>query len=180
MNPFEACERKNIPAVLLYIFSRFADGTERVLMIHRDAPDRPHDFHAGKWNGLGGKCEADESYAETASRELEEESGLRIAAADFRFLGFLQFPNFKPRKDEDWSCMLFWSEVPEATARAVPARTAEGSLHWIETAKLTDLNLWDGDREFIPYVVERKPFFGCSWYVDGKVVRSEIRAVTAR
>src|SRR5690606_5287997 len=76
MNPYESAERKNIPAVLVSVFSRFSDGKERVLMIHRDSKDRPIDFHAGKWNGLGGKCEKDESYRECAARELFEESTL--------------------------------------------------------------------------------------------------------
>ncbi len=175
MNAYESGEQRNIPAVLLYVFTRFTgESGERVLMIHRDAKDRPGDFHFGKWNGLGGKCDLGESYRETAARELFEESTLKIAPLDFRFLGFLQFPNFKPKKSEDWSCMLFTAEVSEAIARSVPATVAEGSLRWIESAKLTELNLWDGDREFLPYVIARRPFVGASWYVDGKVARSEI------
>lgn len=174
MNPYESGSQKNIPAVLLYVFSKFADGSERVLMIHRDSKDRPGDFHAGKWNGLGGKCEKDESYRETASRELFEESTLQVAPEKFHFQGFLQFPDFKPKKSEDWSCMLFWAEVDEKTALSVPTVTAEGSLHWIQKEKLTELNLWDGDREFIPHVIARRPFTGCSWYREGKVARSEI------
>jgi 8-oxo-dGTP diphosphatase len=175
MNAYESAERKNIPAVLLYVFTRFAgESSERVLMIHRDAKDRPGDFHAGKWNGLGGKCDAGESYRETAARELFEESTLRIAPELFRFLGFLQFPNFKPKRAEDWSCMLFTAEVEEARARGIPENVAEGSLHWIEVGKISTLNLWDGDREFIPHVIARRPFTGASWYEDGKVMRSEI------
>jgi 8-oxo-dGTP diphosphatase len=179
MNAYETGEQRNIPAVLLYVFTRFAgEADERVLMIHRDAQYRPGDFHAGKWNGLGGKCERDESYRDTAARELFEESSLKVAPKDFRFLGFLQFPNFKPKKSEDWSCMLFTADVSEAVARSIPTAVTEGSLHWIESAKLMDLNLWDGDREFLPYVIGRRPFFGATWYVDGKVSRSEITPLT--
>jgi 8-oxo-dGTP diphosphatase len=178
MNAYTSGDQKNIPAVLLYVFTRFAgEAGERVLMIHRDAPDRPGDFHAGKWNGLGGKCERDESYREAAARELFEESTLRIAPAAFRFAGFLQFPNFKPKDREDWSCMLFTAEVDEPPARTVPAQVDEGSLHWIETEKLPELNLWDGDREFLPLVIARRPFSGASWYRDGKVGRTEITPI---
>lgn len=178
MNPYESGEQRNIPAVLLYVFTRFAgESGERVLMIHRDSKDRPGDFHAGKWNGLGGKSEREESYRETAARELFEESTLRVPSEAFRFLGFLQFPNFKPKKSEDWSCMLFSADVTEAEARAVPSTTNEGSLHWIETAKLAELNLWDGDREFLPFVLARRPFVGTTWYRDGRVHRSEITPI---
>lgn len=178
MNAYESGAQKNIPAVLLYVFTRFAgESGERVLMIHRNAPDRPGDFHAGKWNGLGGKCEPGESYRETAARELFEESTLRIPAADFAFLGFLQFPDFKPKRAEDWSCMVFAANVEEARARAVPATVSEGSLHWIETGKLAELNLWGGDRAFLPYVVSREPFVGTTWYRDGRAIRSEIAPI---
>lgn len=104
------------------------------------------------------KMQKGESYREAAVRELFEESALPIAAKDFHFLGFLQFPDFKPKKSEDWSCMLFWSEVDEKTARSVPESVAEGSLHWIEKTKIIELNLWDGDREFIPYVIAKRAF----------------------
>jgi 8-oxo-dGTP diphosphatase len=175
VNAYESGERKNIPAVLIYVFTRFAgETTDRVLMIHRDSKDRPGDFHAGKWNGLGGKCELGESYREAACRELFEESTLRIELEDFHFAGFLQFPNFKPQKSEDWSCMLFYADVSEEVARKIPSAVAEGSLHWVEAAKLSDLNLWEGDRNFIPHVLARRPFTGSISYLDGKVTRSEI------
>jgi len=175
MNAYESGEQKNIPAVLLYIFTHFEGETDgRVLMIHRDSKARPGDFHVGKWNGLGGKCERGESYREAAARELFEESTLSLSSGNFRFQGFLQFPNFKPQKAEDWACMIFTAEVTEETAKTVPASTDEGSLHWIEVKKLLELNLWDGDREFLPHVIERRSFTGATWYREGQVIRSEI------
>lgn len=178
MNSYEAGHQKNVPAVLLYVFTRFAgEAGERILMIHRDTKDRPGDFHAGKWNGLGGKCDPGESYRVTAARELFEESALRIPPADFHFLGFLQFPNFKPKRSEDWSCMVFHARVDESAAREVPKMTVEGSLHWIRAEEVPALGLWDGDREFMPYVLDRRPFTGAIWYRDGKSERSEITPV---
>src|SRR5438105_13761730 len=96
MNAYESGQRKAIPAVLVYPRC----GSE-LLMLHRNTA-RKEDFHAGKWNGLGGKCEPDESPVEAARRELLEESGLEAGLADLKALGVLQFPNFKPQKAEDW------------------------------------------------------------------------------
>ncbi|MBC7387020.1 MAG: NUDIX domain-containing protein [Cryobacterium sp.] len=177
MSAFETGLRKNIPAVLIYVFCHFSDGIERVLMIHRDSADRPGDFHAGKWNGLGGKCEADESYLEAAVRELEEESTLRLAPEVFKFAGFLQFPNFKPRKSEDWSCMLYRARVDESAALSVPEKNAEGSLHWVKTTEILVLNLWAGDRTFIPYILAGKAFTGATWYEHGEVKRHDLTPV---
>ncbi len=166
-NPFEAGTRKVIPAVLIY--PRWRD---QILMIHRDS-GRPGDYHAGKWNGLGGKLEADESPLEAAVRELREESGLEPGREAFRSLGVLQFPNFKAHKSEDWVCWIYSARI-EGGSAPKPVATHEGSLHWVPAADLLKLNLWPGDREFIPHVLAGRPFVGTSWYQGEKLLRSDI------
>ncbi len=59
-----------IVGTLGYILS--PDG-ERVLLVHRNA--RPDDESFGKYNGLGGKLEADEDVATCMVREIREEAG---------------------------------------------------------------------------------------------------------
>lgn len=173
MNPFEAGTRKCIPAVLVYVRSG-----DLVLMLHRNAPgpraDGLPDYHAGRWNGLGGKLEADESPLEAAVREVGEESGLRLPAEWFRPLGTLQFPNFKAHKAEDWLCFVLLAEVPPAERGRIDEqalRGPEGELHWVPCADLERLNLWPGDRHFIPYVREGRPFAGTIWYRGAEVER---------
>jgi 8-oxo-dGTP diphosphatase len=168
-NPFESGERKVIPAVLVY-----ARAGDRVLMVHRNAPDRPGDYHAGKWNGLGGKLEADESPLEAAQRELLEESGLVLPESAFRALGTLQFPLFKPQRGEDWLVWVFAADAPGA---AWDGRKAgpEGDLHWVPAAELETLNLWAGDRHFIGHVVAGRPFVGTIWYRGAEAVRHWIQ-----
>lgn len=170
MNAYESGQRKNIPAVLVY-----ARHGGNVLMIHRNSESRPGDYHAGKWNGLGGKCEVDESYLETARRELREESGLDLPLERFRSLGLLQFPNFKAHQNEDWTVMVFSAEVLENERSAVLAKGEEGELHWIPESDLEKLNLWPGDRHFIPHVRENRPFYGAIWYRGPEVVRADVR-----
>jgi len=171
LNAFESGERKNIPAVLVYAHNR-----GRVLMIHRDAPGRQStDYHAGKWNGLGGKCEPDESAWQSAAREFREESALTIEPTRFRALGTLQFPNFKAHKKEDWSVFVFVVDVEDAEAARVAQGSDEGSLHWIAESDLLELNLWPGDRRFLPHVLARTPFIGTIWYSGPEVTRYEIR-----
>jgi 8-oxo-dGTP diphosphatase len=170
MNPFESGARKNIPAVLIY-----ACHEDQILMIHRDAPDRARaDYHAGKWNGLGGKSELGESARETCAREFSEEAGLSLNAERFSMLGVLQFPNFKAQKAEDWTVFVFSLELSAEERSRVVTSSPEGSLHWIPSEDLLKLNLWPGDKHFIPFVVAKKPFSGAIWYQGQDVVKAEV------
>ena len=162
MNAFESGERKAIPAVLVYVRS----GGE-ILMLHRDG-GRAGDYHAGKWNGLGGKLEPDESPLEAARRETREESGLDLPESAFRPLGMITFPNFKAHKHEDWNVWVFVVQASDIHRRA-EVQGPEGALHWVPAEDLLKLNLWAGDRHFLRYVVEERPFFGTIWY-RGQVV----------
>ncbi|MFM8528730.1 MAG: NUDIX domain-containing protein, partial [Ilumatobacteraceae bacterium] len=47
---------------------------DHVLLVHRNK--RAGDEHLGKWNGIGGKLEADEDVASGFAREVAEEAGL--------------------------------------------------------------------------------------------------------
>ena len=167
-NAFETGARKCIPAVLLY-----ARAGGRILMIHRNA-DRPGDYHSGKWNGLGGKLEPDESPAQAARREFHEEAGVDPGEGRFRALGTLTFPNFKAHKSEDWLVFVFVADLSAEEAAKVQARGDEGELHWVPEGDLLSLNLWPGDRHFIPRVLARTPFQGTIWYAGAEVLRAEI------
>ena len=51
------------------------------------------------------------------------------------------------------------------------ATNPEGSLHWVEVDRvLTDLELWEGDRHFLPLILDpRRPtFHGVMPYQDGR------------
>lgn len=170
-NAFESGARKAIPAVLVYVRAVLADG-ERVLMVHRNAPDRPDDYHAGKWNGLGGKCEPDESFVDAARREVREESGLELG--EVKTLGVLQFPSFKAHKNEDWLVFVLTAEVAAEVVDR-PLSGPEGDLHWKRADELLSLNLWPGDRYFMEHVIARRPFAGTIWYQGKDVVRAEVR-----
>jgi len=147
-------------------------------MIHRDAPERAKlDYHAGKWNGLGGKSELDESAWETASREFAEEAGVQLPPTRFQALGVVQFPNFKAARNEDWTVFVFSVELSDSEAGGVQAGSPEGSLHWIPARDLLKLNLWPGDQYFIPHIVERRAFVGTIWYRGGDVIRQDVRCI---
>ena len=136
----------------------------KTLMIHRVKKDG--DIHAGKWNGLGGKMEPGETPEECASREIREESGLIARRLELK--GVLSFPAFA--HDEDWYAFVF--VVPEFDGKIVDS--LEGYLQWIEDAKIYDLNLWEGDRIFLPWLDRPEFFSGKFVYKDGHLVEHSV------
>ncbi len=174
-NPFQNGERSVVPASLIY-----ARANGRVLMLHRNigGDKGARDIHKGKWNGLGGKFELDESPLEAARREFLEEAGIDLPDSAFNVLGVLQFPNFNPKRCEDWIVYVFEADVSSgSTESGLFKSSPEGDLHWIEEEKICDLPLWEGDREFIPWVLERRSFVGSYWYKEGALERSWLRPI---
>lgn len=123
-------------------------------------------MHQGKWNGLGGKLEPGETPEACALREIHEESGLEVHNLQMR--GVLTFPGFA--KDEDWYVFVFTAKAESGDVIDPP----EGNLEWIPNDRLVDLPLWEGDRQFIPWLDQPTFFSGMFHYIDGKLVESKV------
>jgi 8-oxo-dGTP diphosphatase len=141
-------------ATLCYVIDK-----DKTLMLHRIK--KKNDMHEGKWNGLGGKFEQGETPEECVIREVKEESGLLIKNPKMH--GFITFPLFDGMKD--WYVFLF-------TAREFEGKlidSSEGQLEWIKNEKLLELNLWEGDKEFISWLLDDKFFSAKFVYENGKL-----------
>jgi len=136
----------------------------KTLMIHR--VKKENDMHQGKWNGLGGKLVSGESPEECAVRELQEESGLLGTRLIMK--GILTFPVFA--KDEDWYAFVF--VIDEFTGELIDS--PEGNLRWVDDSKLLDLNLWAGDRVFLPWLDDPYFFSGKFIYKDGDFIDYDV------
>lgn len=146
-------------ATLCYVRS-----SGKTLMIHR--VKKSNDIHMGKWNGLGGKFEPGETPEACVIREVEEESGLVPKKPILK--GFITFPGFA--NDEDWYAFVF--VVEEFTGELIDS--PEGELKWIENNKLLELELWEGDRVFIPWL-DQPGFFSAKFiYKEGKYIEHTV------
>ncbi|HVG56959.1 MAG TPA: 8-oxo-dGTP diphosphatase [Hyalangium sp.] len=150
-----------IIGTLGYVMS--PDGT-RVLLIHRNA--RPQDAHLGKYNGLGGKMQADEDVVACMRREIREEAG--IECVELRLRGTISWPGFGP-KGEDWLGFIF---VINRFTGTPLERNPEGELSWVPVKDILSLPLWDGDRHFLPLVFDTDPraFHGVMPYAGGRAL----------
>ena len=136
----------------------------KTLMIHR--VKKADDMHQGKWNGLGGKLDAGETPEECVIREVYEESGLTIRKP--RLKGVLTFPKFA--RDEDWYAFIFVAH--EFHGQLIDSN--EGILQWVEDSQLLELNLWEGDRIFIPWLAKPGFFSGNFVYQEGRLVEHKV------
>ncbi len=132
----------------------------RVLMVHRQ---RDGDQHQGKYNGLGGKLEADEDVVSCIKRELREEAGIEVTSLCLR--GTVSWPGFGIG-GQDWFGFIFRID---GFSGEVPARNEDGPLEWVEVERLGELPMWEGDAHFLPLVFSDGPVFhGVMPYVDGR------------
>lgn len=148
-----------IIGTLGYILS--PDG-QQVLMVHRNA--RADDEHLGKYNGLGGKLEADEDVMSGMIREIREEAGIECTTLTLR--GTISWPGFG-KHGEDWLGFIFLITAFEGEPHA---ENPEGTLQWVDRNQLHTLPMWEGDRYFLPLVFDDdlRIFHGVMPYRDGK------------
>ena len=123
----------------------------RYLMMLRNR--KPNDPNEGKWIGVGGKREAGESPEDCAKREIFEETGLR--ATELTHWGDVYF--ISDVWEEEIMRLFLVTEWEGKTDGTTPD-CDEGELHWIEKDRIFDLNLWDGDRIFLKYLITGRRF----------------------
>jgi len=128
-------------------------------LVHRNK--KANDIHAGKWNGLGGKFEPEESPEECVIREVYEESGLSIRNP--KLCGLLMFPKFK---GNDWYVFVFTAH--EFSGELIDS--PEGRLEWIPEENVLDLHLWESDPIFMPWI-QKGQFFSAKFESDGDTMR---------
>jgi 8-oxo-dGTP diphosphatase len=150
-----------IVATLGYLLD---ESSDRVLLIHRHG--RCGDPHLGKYNGLGGKLESNESVLECLAREFNEEAGIQILDPELR--GVIHWPGFGQAGDA-WLGFIF---IIRAWVGEPMTVNTEGTLAWHPVRALLsgELPIWAGDRHFLPLVFDRDPhpFDGLMPYENGQ------------
>lgn len=126
------------------------------LMLHRIK--KKHDVNEGKWIGVGGKLEGDESPDECIAREVMEETGLKLK--NTRMRGVLTFVS------EGWDSEMIFLYTSEAEGD-VNMDCNEGVLRWVPLDEIDQLNLWQGDRIFLRMLVQTSDFFSLKFSYRG-------------
>ncbi len=140
-----------------------ADG-RKTLLVHRNS--RGEDAHFGKYNGLGGKMEPQESIHDCICREIREEAGIICEQVVLR--GTINWTGFGP-DGEDWFGFIYRIDRYSGTPFT---ENEDGPLLWYAVEELLSLPMWEGDKYFLPLVFDSDPriFHGYMPYRNNRPV----------
>ena len=127
----------------------YIERGDEYLFLHRVKKEK--DVNAGKYIGVGGHIEPGESPTACMKREILEETGLRVKK--YAYLGKIDFLNdlYPPERMYLYKVTAFEGELSPCD---------EGDLVWVKKNVMMNLNLWEGDRIFLPLLESEngKPF----------------------
>ncbi len=126
---------------------------DRVLLIRRGKPPR-----AGQWSLPGGAQELGETVAETARREVREETGLTLAALELLTVVDLIEP--APEPDPFIYHYTLIDFVAEAAPGEAVAAGDAAAVAWFDRGSLAGLGLWDETLRIIELAASRRPGTG--------------------
>lgn len=129
--------------------SGMADAT-LCFLVRGDPPEmvllglKQRGFGAGKWAGIGGRVEAGERVVDAACREVHEEIGVVVAAAQMQPRGVITF-TFPHRPS--WTQTVYLYVATEW--RGEPAASEEMHPAWFALAAVPYGAMWDDARYWL-------------------------------
>lgn len=138
---------------------------DKYLMLHRTK--KKHDVNSGKWIGVGGKLESNELPEEGIKREIMEETGYIPKSLDYRGIVVFNYNDNPPEYMFLYTCEDFSGDMVEGEDGYLQKISNdellycdEGDLKWIDSDKIFDLELWEGDKIFLELLLkDEKRFF---------------------
>lgn len=140
----------------------YIEKDNKYLMLHRTKKE--NDVNEGKWIGVGGKFEKDETPEECLLREVKEETGLILT--EYKLRAVITFIS------DSWETeYMYLFSANEFTGEL--STCDEGELKWVEKDRILNLNIWEGDRIFLKKMIEEDNFFTLKVVYEGdKLVES--------
>ena len=128
-------------------------------------------FGKGRWNGVGGKIEGNESILESALREAKEEIG--VTMLDPIKMGKIIF-HFQDSDEEDHEVHFY-----KATRfLGTPQETEEMKPKWFNIKKIPYKKMWPDDKYWLPIFLKGKNFEGkFEFDTKGKIAKKELQEI---
>jgi 8-oxo-dGTP pyrophosphatase MutT (NUDIX family) len=127
-------------------------------------------FGAGRWNGFGGKVDANETIEQGARRELREEAGIGTVAVERR--GKLTF-HFE---GDPVALEVHVFRVRGHTGE--PSESEEMEPRWFSEDLIPYDDMWPDDKYWFPIFLAGKRFEGDFWFDGDKTIaRYELKEI---
>ena len=126
----------------------YIEKDDKYLMIHRNK--KKDDGNEGKWLGVGGHFEENESPYDCVIREVKEETGLTLLRPEYRGIVTFTSDKYETEQMHLFTCTEFTGEL---------GHCSEGDLYFVEKARLCELPMWEGDFIFLELLDTRRDFF---------------------
>ena len=110
---------------------------------------KKNDVNEGKWIGVGGHIEKGETKDAAAIREVKEETGLNVHS--LKCNGEVLFVN------DDYQELMYVYEIEDFDGEEIPCN--EGDLKWIPIKDIYSYPMWEGDKAFLPLLINHAPYF---------------------
>ena len=118
----------------------YLEKGEKVLMLYRNK--KKNDMNGGKYIGVGGHVEENESIDEAVIREVKEETNLDIVSLVYYGKIIFDIDNFMEEMYV-YTSSEFIGSICECD---------EGTLYWIDKSKMLEVPLWEGDKYFLELI----------------------------
>lgn len=143
----------------------YIEKDNKYLMLHRTKKE--NDLNEGKWIGVGGKFEKDETPEECLLREVKEETGLTLVK--YRLRAVITFIS------NEWETEYMYLFTANEFIGNLTS-CDEGELEWVDKDDILKLNIWEGDRIFLKKMIEEDKFFTLKVVYEGdKLVESVMK-----
>lgn len=126
------------------------------LLLYRNKKE--NDMNEGKWIGVGGHVEENETIDEAAIREVKEETGLDVHSLSCA--GEVLFVN------DDYQEMMYVYEITDFSGKLLDCD--EGDLKWVSIKDIEKYPMWEGDKCFLPLLINHDPYFKLKLFYKNK------------
>ena len=128
--------------VLAYI-----EKDDSYLMLYRNKKE--NDINKGKWIGVGGHLESGETPDMALLREIKEETGYKVES--FQKKGLIYF------RYNGYTEIMHLYLVNKVSGELIECD--EGTLQYVPKKDIYNLNMWEGDKIFLKYLLSDEPYF---------------------
>ena len=143
----------------------YIEKDNKYLMLHR--VKKENDINEGKWIGVGGRFEKDESPEECLIREIKEETGLTLTS--YKLRGIVTYISTK------WETEYMYVFIADKFVGEL-IKCNEGNLEWIDKNEVLNLKTWEGDKIFLEKLLNDNKFFTIKFnYDDEKLIEYNLK-----